>query len=59
MKILESLKCRDLTDLYVDFIVNIFKDSISNNLNKDFKVVIDTANGATYKVAERIFTNLE
>ena len=53
-----SQNAEDLTDLYVDFIVNIFKDSISNNLNKDFKVVIDTANGATYKVAERIFTKL-
>ena len=48
----------DLINEYKDFIVNIFKDSISKNLNSDFVVGIDTANGATYKIAEKIFSEL-
>ena len=50
----------DLAQEYVDFIVNIFAENIKNGLqnNPDFKVVIDTANGATYKVAEKIFDRL-
>ena len=48
----------DLIDEYKDFIVNIFKENIEKNKKDDFKVVIDTANGATYKIAERIFTEL-
>ncbi len=47
-----------MADEYVEFITNLFKFDILNNINPEFKVVIDTANGATYKVAERIFTNL-
>lgn len=53
-----SENCEYLQDEYVDFVVNIFKDSISRNLHSDFKVVIDTANGATYQVAEKIFKKL-
>ena len=48
----------ELIDDYKDFIVNIFKDSITENLPQDFVVGIDTANGATYQVAEAIFSEL-
>ena len=41
---------------YINFIEDIFKNDITKN-NK-FKVGIDVANGATYKLAERIFTDL-
>ena len=55
-----SQNSEDLAEEYVDFIVNIFAENIKNGLqnNPDFKVVIDTANGATYKVAEKIFDRL-
>lgn len=43
---------------YKEFIVNIFKDSIAKNIKEDFTVGIDTANGATYKIAEKIFKEL-
>lgn len=48
----------DLINIYKDFIVNIFKEDINKNLNSDFTVGIDAANGATYKIAEKIFTEL-
>ena len=48
----------ELIEEYKDFIVNIFKDSISKNITQDFTVGIDTANGATYKIAEKIFKEL-
>ena len=48
----------DLINIYKDFIVNIFKEDINKNPNSDFTVGIDTANGATYKIAEKIFTEL-
>lgn len=55
-----SQNCEELVDEYIDFIVSIFEKSIKENISKTsgFKVVIDTANGATYKVAEKIFTKL-
>lgn len=40
---------------YADFIINLFKNIKFPN---DFKVAVDTANGATYKVAEYIFEKL-
>jgi len=43
---------------YIDFIVGIFHESITKNKTDDFKVLIDTANGATYKVAEKIYKRL-
>ena len=43
---------------YIDFIVDTFKSSILKNVKDDFKVLIDTANGATYKIADEIFTKL-
>ena len=48
----------ELINEYKEFIVNIFKDNINKNLTNDFKVGIDTANGATYKIAEEIFKEL-
>lgn len=43
---------------YIYFIEGIFRDSLLKNANKDFKVVIDTANGATSQIAEKIFSDL-
>jgi len=43
---------------YIDFIVGIFHENITKNKTEDFKVLIDTANGATYKVAEKIYKRL-
>ena len=48
----------DLIDEYVYFFRKNFDEDIENNNKEDFKVLIDTANGATYKVAEKVFTNL-
>ena len=48
----------EMIEDYQDFIVNIFKESISSHLSPDFVVGIDTANGATYQVAEKIFSAL-
>lgn len=43
---------------YIDFIVGIFHESITKNNNEDFRVLIDTANGATYSVADKIYKRL-
>ena len=43
---------------YIDFIVGIFHENITKNKTDDFKVLIDTANGATYKVADKIYNRL-
>ena len=40
---------------YAEFIIDIFKNI---NIPEEFSVAIDTANGATYKVAEYIFKKL-
>ncbi len=48
----------ELINEYKNFIVNIFKDSLKKYLKPDFIVGIDTANGATYKIAESIFSEL-
>ncbi len=48
----------ELLDEYVYFFRKNFDDSIEKYNRPDFKVVIDTANGATYKVAEQVFTTL-
>ncbi len=45
----------DLEDKYIHFFVELFGDYFKN---KNFTVGIDTANGATYKIAERVFTKL-
>lgn len=48
----------DLVDDYFNFVVDIFKDDIKKYNTEDFIVGLDTANGATYKIAERIFKEL-
>lgn len=48
----------DLTEKYEEFVNNIFSEDIKKFNRKDFIVGIDTANGATYKVAENIFNKL-
>jgi len=48
----------DLLDEYVYFFRKNFDDNIEKFNRPDFKVVIDTANGATYKVAEKVFKAL-
>ena len=48
----------DLINEYRNFIINNLKDDIAKNLKSNFVVGIDTANGATYKVAEDIFKNI-
>ena len=48
----------DLRNEYTNFIVNIFKEDIRKYNNDEFVVGIDTANGATYNVAEEVFRGL-
>ena len=48
----------DLLDEYVYFFRKNFDDNIEKLNRPDFKVVIDTANGATYKVADKVFKTL-
>ena len=48
----------DLEDEYVYFFRKLFDDVIEKNNRKDFIVGIDTANGATYRVAEKVFKTL-
>ena len=47
-----------LKEEYVNFFIENFEDEIKNNLTDDYIVGIDTANGATYKIAEEVFTKL-
>lgn len=48
----------DLLDEYVYFFRKHFDDNIEKLNRPDFKVVVDTANGATYKVADKVFSTL-
>ena len=48
----------DLLDEYVYFFRKNFDDNIEKINRSDFKVAIDTANGATYEVADKVFTTL-
>ena len=48
----------DMINDYIDFIVGIFHSAITQNIDSDFKVLIDTANGATYSVADKIYSRL-
>lgn len=50
----EDAKCEE--EKYIGFFKNIFGNEFEN---KNFKVAIDTANGATYKIAEKIFKELK
>ena len=48
----------DLLEEYVFFFRKIFEDKILDDLDDNFKVLIDTANGATSKVAPKVFKAL-
>ena len=48
----------DLIDEYVYFFRKNFDDEIERVLTDDFVIALDTANGATYKVAEKVFSAL-
>ena len=48
----------DLLDEYIYFFRKNFDDNIEKYNKPDFRVAIDTANGATYKAAELIFNLL-
>ena len=47
-----------LEEEYINFFKSIFKDKLNKKNTRKFKVAIDTANGATYKVAEKVFNVL-
>ncbi len=53
-----SKHCLNLEDDYVNFFVENFAKDIKENIKEDFLVGIDTANGATSFIAERIFKAL-
>lgn len=48
----------DLAEEYVYFFRKNFDEDIDKYNREDFKVLIDTANGATSKIAEKVFTTL-
>ena len=48
----------DLIDEYGKFFIDTFQDTIASYNKSDFIVGIDTANGATYKIAEKVFSKL-
>ena len=48
----------DLVDEYIYMLRKNFEENIEKNLKPDFTVALDVANGATYKVAEKVFTKL-
>ena len=54
-----SENAEDLVDEYVYFFRINFEEIIEKYNRDDFKVVIDTANGATYQVAEKVFSKLK
>lgn len=49
---------QDLIVEYSKFFVDTFKNDIEKYIKSNFKVAIDTANGATYKIAEEVFKEL-
>jgi len=48
----------DLVEEYIFMLRKHFEENIEENNNSDFSVALDVANGATYKVAERVFSKL-
>lgn len=48
----------DLVEEYIYLLRKNFEENIEANMNPDFRVAIDVANGATYRVAEKVFTKL-
>lgn len=57
-KIGVSEYCLDSIDEYVYFFRKNFDDDMEKLVSDDFIVGLDTANGATYKVAEKVFKSL-
>lgn len=57
-KIGVSEYCLDLIDEYLYFFRKNFDDNIDKIIKEDFVVALDTANGATYDIAEKIFKAL-
>ena len=57
-KIGVSEYCMDLKDEYVYFLRKNFDDDVESYDFSNFTVGIDTANGATYEVAEKVFKAL-
>lgn len=49
---------QDLVEEYIYFLRKSFEENIETHLKDDFCVALDVANGATYKVAEKVFTKL-
>ena len=49
----------DLMDEYIYFFRKNFEDELEEYLNDDFVVGLDTSNGATYEVAEKVFKTLK
>ncbi len=47
----------ELVDEYVDFLIKVFGTTF-DNLDKDFCVGLDLANGATYEVAKKVYKKL-
>lgn len=54
-----SENAEELVDEYVYFFRKTFEEIIEKYNTDDFKVVIDTANGATYEIAEKVFSKLK
>ena len=48
----------DLEEDYINFFVDIFKDRLNAKNTQEFVVGLDTANGATSCIAEKVFTKL-
>lgn len=48
----------DLMEKYIKFFEDLFAENLKKMETSNFKVAIDTANGATYKVAEEVFKRL-
>ena len=48
----------DLVDEYIYFLRKNFEENIEKYLREDFIIGLDVANGATYKVAEKVFDKL-
>ena len=54
----EKIGVSEVRTEYVYFFRKNLDDNIEKFNNPDFKVVIDTANGATYQVADKVFSTL-
>ena len=48
----------EVINKYIKYIKEIFYEDIKDNIKEDFIIGVDTANGATYELAEKIFKEL-